>query len=156
MKNILLLIAFLCSSFLIAQKGVLVPPDAVTIAFEKQNPKKIASWSIEYGKSDDVYFEATFNTTAKNKAFALYDSNGVFKSLKTQILIAKLPLKAQTYLKKNYPAKGKVQPVGKILNKIDDTNSETYIAEIKKDKKLYNVVFDKDGEFIKRIEISFL
>lgn len=74
MKNIILLIAFLYSSLLIGQKGVLVPPEAVKAAFEKQNPKKAAFWSIEFGKNDKVYFEAAFNSDAKSKAFALYDS----------------------------------------------------------------------------------
>lgn len=67
-----------------------------------------------------------------------------------------MPVKAQAYLKKNYHVKGKVNPVGKILNKIDDKDTQTFIAEVKKDKKLYNIVFDKDGEFIKRIEIDNL
>jgi len=155
MKNILVLIIFLYSSFLIGQKrSLLVPPEAVTASFEKQYPKKIALWSIEYDKNDEIYFEGTFTTTGKNKAFVLYDSYGTFESLKTQILIKKLSLKAQNYLKKNYPIKGKVRPVGRILAVIDDKNTQTYIAEVKKDKKLYNVVFDKEGEFIKRIEIN--
>jgi hypothetical protein len=156
MKNIILLIAFLYSSFLIGQNGILVPPDAVLTAFAKQYSKKAVSWSIEYGKNDGVYFEGSFTSDTKSKAFALYDSIGTFKSLKTQIPVTKLPVIAQTYLKKNYPAKGKVKSVGRILSKIDDKNTQTYIAEVKKNKNQYNIVFDKEGNFIKRIEIDNL
>lgn len=156
MKNILLLITFLYTSFLIGQKSVLVPPEAVTTAFAKQNPKKVAYWSIEYGKNDEIYFEAAFNAAAKTKAFALYDSYGAFRSLKTQVPLAKLPVTAQTYLKKNFPVKAKVNPVVRTLTVIDAQNTQTYIAEVKKDKKKYNVVFDATGEFIKKTEIDNL
>lgn len=156
MKYILLIITFLNTSFLIGQKSILVPPQPVIAAFEKGYPQKKVLWSIEYGKGEEIYFEGTFNPSAVTKAYVLYDSYGVFKSLKTEILINKLPLKVQDYLKKNYPAKGKVKSVGKILTKIDDKNNETYIAEAKKDKKLYNIIFNKEGEFIKRIEIDIL
>lgn len=148
--------AFLYCNFLMAQNGIIVPPENVTKSFESQYSKKNVVWSIEYGKGDDVYFEGEFTDDKKSKAIVLYDSNGVFKSLKTQITIVKLPLKSQNYLKKNYPAKGKVKPVGKIFYMIDDKNNETYVAVAKKDKKLYNIIFDKTGEFIKRIEINML
>ena len=139
-----------------AQNGIIVPPENVTKSFESQYSKKNVVWSIEYGKGDDVYFEGEFTDDKKSKAIVLYDSNGVFKSLKTQIAIVKLPLKSQNYLKKNYSAKGKVKSVGKIFYMIDDKNNETYVAVAKKDKKLYNIIFDKTGEFIKRIEINML
>jgi hypothetical protein len=156
MKKILLLISFLYSSFIIGQNSMLVPPEAVTSAFERQNPNKVPSWSIEYGKNDQIYFEGAFTTSEKKKAFAVYDRFGAFKSLKTQVSIERLSSKAQTYLKKNYPAKNKVMPVGKILSVIDDKNTQTFIAEVKKDKKYYNIVFNKDGEFVKRTEIDYL
>lgn len=156
MKNVLLLIAFLYSSLFIGQNSLLLPSENVIAAFEKQYPNKKPIWTLEYGKNDDVRFVAEFKAIDKTKQFAIYNSDGSFKSLKTQIQITKLPLKAQTYLKKNYPVKGKINPIGKIFAIIDDKNNETYIGEIKKDKKLYNVVFDKDGEFIKRIEIDNL
>lgn len=156
MKNFLFFTLFLYSNFLIGQNSLIIPPENVTNSFENQYPKKTVLWSIEYGKGDDIYFVGAFNIAAKTKAFVLYDARGVFKSLKTQITITKLLLKAQNYLKKNYPDKGKVKSIGKIFSMIDDKNTETYIAEVKKDKKLYNVVFDKEGEFIKRIEIDIL
>lgn len=156
MRKILLFMAFLYCNFLMAQNGIIVPPENVTKSFESQYPKKTVVWSIEYGKGDDVYFEGEFTADTKQKAIVLYDSNGVFKSLKTQIAIAKLPIKSQNYLKKNYPAKGKVKSVGKIFYMIDDKNNETYVAVAKKDKKLYNIIFDKNGEYIKSIEIHYL
>ena len=156
MRRALLLIAFLYCNFLIAQNGIIVPPENVTKSFESQYPIKTVVWSIEYGKSDDIYFEGEFTADTKEKAIVLYNSNGVFKSLKKQTSIAKLPLKSQNYLKKNYPAKGKVKSVGKIFYRIDDKNIETYIAAAKKDKKLYNIIFDKSGEYSNRIEINVL
>lgn len=154
MRNILLFMTFLYCNFLIAQNGIIVPPENVIKSFESQYPKKTVLWSIEYGKGDDVYFEGEFTADKKSKAIVLYDSNGVFKSLKTPITIVKLPLKSQNYLKKNYPAKGKVKSVGKIFYMVDDKNNETYVAVAKKDKKMYNIIFDKTGEYIKRIEIN--
>lgn len=156
MKNMLLFMTFLYCNFLIAQNGIIVPPENVTKSFENQYPKKTVLWSIEYGKGDDVYFEGEFTDDKKSKAIVLYDSNGAFKSLKTQITIAKLPLQSQNYLKKNYPAKGKVKAVGKIFYMIDDKNNETYVAVAKKDKKLYNITFNKDGEYVKKTEIHYL
>lgn len=156
MRNILLFVTFLYCNFLIAQDAIIVPPENVTKSFESQYPKKTVVWSIEYGKDEDVYFEGEFTDDKKSKAIVLYDSNGVFKTLKTQITIVKLPLKSQNYLKKNYPDKGKVKSVGKIFYMIDDKNNETYVAVAKKDKKLYNIIFDKNGEYVKRIEIHFL
>lgn len=156
MRGILLFMTFLYYNFSIAQNSIIVPPENVTKSFENQYPNKTVVWSVEYDEGDDVYFEGEFTADTKEKAIILYDSNGVFKSLKTQIAIVKLPLKSQNYLKKNYPGKGNVKSVGKIFCMIDDRNIETYIAVAKKDKKLYNINFDKNGEYSKRTEIHFL
>jgi hypothetical protein len=151
MKNVLLLIAFLCSNFFIGQ-SLLVPPDNVIRAFEKQYPDKKPIWDMELGKNDEIKFVAAFKTADKKKKFVTYDSNGVFKTSKKQIAINQLPLKGQKYLKKNY----NVKTVGQILAVVDNQNQTSYMAEIKSNKSMFNLVFDANGEFIKRIEIKFL
>lgn len=159
MKNIFLFTAFLFSTFLIGQNsGVLVPPESVRMAFEKQYPKKtVIIWSMEYGETDDdIKFEAKFNETPQTKGYALYDGKGNFKSYKVQIILAKLPKNGQVYLKKNYPinAKTKLNPVKQIFLVQNDKNETRYEAGVIKDKKNYNVVFDKDGTFVRRVQID--
>jgi len=151
MKNVLIFAAFLYSNFFIAQ-SLLVPPENVVMAFEKQYPNKKPIWTLELGKNDEIKFVAEFKATPQIKEFVIYDSNGVFKVDKKQISISKLSLKGQTYLKKNYTLKA----ISQILAVVDDQNQATFIAEVKKDKKMYNVVLNKDGEFIKRIEIHLI
>lgn len=152
MKNVLLFAFFLCSSLLLAQSSVLTPPENVTIAFKKQYPKKVASWSVEYDKSDDIKFEAEFNVASNIKAFALYWSDGVFISYKVQIPKTKLPLKAQNYLAKNYAVKTIIQN----YLVLDDKNEETFETGIKISKQLYKVVFNKEGEGIAKIRVKFI
>ncbi|WP_338839955.1 hypothetical protein [Flavobacterium ginsenosidimutans] len=150
MKNILLLAFFIYSHFLIGQNATLVPPENIRTAFENQYPKKKPIWDIEYSsKNDDVIFEAKFNETPKTIAFARYDKNGNFKAYKGQILLNKLPKKAQTYLKANYPVKSLKQ----FFAVNDNLNVRTYEAAVIKDSKFYNVIFDQDGEFYKRVQI---
>lgn len=156
MKNILLLMAFLYTSLFMGQNALLLPSENIIAAFEKQYPNKKPVWTLEYGKNDEIKFVAEFKGTDKTKEYAIYNSDGTFKAYKKSIPISKLPLNAQNYIKKNYPSKGKVKSTGEILAMIDDKNNETYIVEVKKDKKLYNIVFDKEGEFLKRTEIDNL
>lgn len=128
---------------MMGQKNGVLPPANVKMAFEKQYPKKEAFWSIEYGdQKDDIKFKAKFNETATTKAYAVYDSKGVFKAYKTQIQLDQLPFKAQLYLKKEYPAK----PARQILQVIDAHNKMTYKVEGKNNIKFYDVIFNKEGE----------
>lgn len=152
MKNILLFAFFLCSSFLAAQISVLVPPENVTMAFKKQYPEKAAIWSIEYGKNDKINFQAEFNIDSKTKAYAMYDSDGFFKSYRIPIPITKLPLNAQDYLSKNYQVKSIMQH----YSVLDDKNGETYNTGIKINKELYRLVFSKEGELVARIKVKFI
>jgi hypothetical protein len=150
MKNIFLAGAFLWCGLLLAQNSLVVPPQNIRTAFENQYPKKKAVWDIEYsGKSDDIIFEAQFNETAKTIAFARYDKDGLFKAYKVQILLNKLPQKAQTYLKKNYSTKSYRQ----FFSVVNDLNVNTYEANVIKDAKFYSLNFDKNGEFFKRVQI---
>ncbi|MFC0780693.1 hypothetical protein [Flavobacterium sp. HJSW_4] len=155
MKNVLLSFAFLCSSFLIAQEGtnmkkVITPPELVRLAFEKEYPGKVPVWSEEYvgDDADEIRFEARFNVTDITKAVAIYDNLGSMKAFELQIPFRDLPIKAQSYLKKNYKAK----EVLEIARVVDDKNKTTYEVGVTKDTKFYDVVFDKDGGFDVSIE----
>ncbi|WP_228012031.1 PepSY-like domain-containing protein [Flavobacterium hungaricum] len=156
-----------------SQAGILVPPEVVTTAFEKQYPKKSAYWSIEYSSnSSDVYFEAKFNTDAKAKGYALFDQKGNFVSYKEQVSNKVLPKTALDYLIKNYPAKtvskAKTKSKSKAKAKttvvtssateffsvVDAKGQNRYEVKVQKEGKTYNVIFDSIGEFVKRSQIQ--
>lgn len=155
MRNLLLIVLFLSNGFLFAQEGinmkkVITPPEKVRFAFEKEYPGKTAVWSEEYVGDDDdeVRYEAKFNKDKNTKAVAIYDNSGVLKAFQLQIPLSKLPLSAQTYLKKNYSPKA----IKEIAVVVDDKNKTTYEVGVTKDSKFYDVVFDKDGDFNVSIE----
>lgn len=150
MKNIFFTIAFLCSHFLIAQKGVspdktITPPEKVLYTFQKEYPGKTAIWNMKYVGDDDdeIRYEAKYKTDKKANALAVYDNSGFLKAYELQIPLSQLPLKAQSYLKNNYPANA----IKEIAVVVDDRNKTTYEVGIFKNDKFYDVVFDKNGGF---------
>ncbi|WP_125723093.1 hypothetical protein [Flavobacterium ustbae] len=155
MKRAFLIFTFLCSSFLMAQEGtnmkkVITPPEKVRFTFEKEYPGKVPVWSEEYvgDDADEVRYEARYNVNDTTKAVAIYDNLGVMKAFELQIAFRDLPIKAQSYLKKNYKAKA----IQEIVKVVDDKNKTTYEVGVIKDTKFYDVVFDKDGGFEVSIE----
>ncbi|MGN7812713.1 hypothetical protein [Flavobacterium sp. 22076] len=145
MKNVFLLIVLLWSGFIIGQNNVVTPPEKVRFTFEKEYPNKVPVWSVRYVGDDDdeIRYEAKFNTDKNTKALAVYDNLGVLKAYELQIPLSQLPVKAQTYLKKNYPAKA----IKEVSVVVDDKNQTTYEVGVEKDSKFYDVVFDKNGGF---------
>ncbi|WP_289660928.1 hypothetical protein [Flavobacterium panacagri] len=150
MKNVFLILTFLCSSFLIAQEGtnmkkVITPPEQVRLAFEKEYPGKEAVWAEEYvgDDNDEIRYEARYNVDNKTKALAIYDNLGNMKAYELQIPLSQLPVKAQAYLKKNYPAKA----IREIAVVVDYKKVTTYEVGITKDAKFFDIQFDKDGGF---------
>ena len=150
MKDIFLAFAFFCTSFLIAQNGIMptgeiTPPEKVRFTFEKEYPNKKPIWSIEYvgDDNDEIRYEAKFKTDTNAEALAVYDNLGVVKAFELQIPLGQLPQKAQAYLKKNYPAKA----IREIAVVVDYKNKTTYEVGVEKDSKFYDVVFDKNGGF---------
>lgn len=150
MKNLFFIITFLYSSFLIAQAGVspdkvVTPPEKVLYTFQKEYPGKVPVWNLKYVGDDDdeIRYEARYITDKKTKAVAIYDNLGVLKAYELQIPLSQLPQKAQSYLKKNYPAKA----IKEVAVVVDDKNKTTYEVGIQKDDKFYDVVFDKNGGF---------
>jgi hypothetical protein len=165
MKKLLLFTTFLCCNFLIGQQSTLLPSENIVKAFEKQYPQKKPIWSMEFGKDEnDINFEAKFTTAAKTQAYVTYDSDGNFKTYKEQISSAKLPKNIQLYLDTNYPVK--TSPKSKVKTKavpvtvreaysvIDAKNKATYEVRVKKDGENYNLIFDTEGNLIKRIQIG--
>jgi hypothetical protein len=148
MKNLFFYVAFLYSSFLMAQimpTGIITPPEKVVYNFQKEYPGKVPEWTIKYVGDDDdeIRYEAKFKANPNSEALAVYDNLGVLKAFESQIPLSKLPPKAQSYLKKNYSAKA----IKEIAVVIDDKNKTTYEVGIQKDSKFYDVVFDKNGGF---------
>ncbi|MTH15992.1 hypothetical protein GKZ88_10460 [Flavobacterium sp. LC2016-01] len=150
MRNLLLIVLFLCQGFLFAQEGtnmkkVITPLEKVQFTFEKEYPGKTAVWSEEYVGDDDdeIRYEAKFNKDKNTKAVAIYNNSGVLKAFELQIPLSKLPLNAQAYLKKNYSPKA----IKEIAVVVDDKNKTTYEVGVTKDSRFYDVVFDKDGDF---------
>lgn len=150
MKNVFLIFAFLCTSFLLAQEGttmkkVVTPPEKVKLAFEKEYPGKTAVWSEEYvgDDNDEIRYEAKYNVNNTTKALAVYDNLGNMKAYELQIPLSQLPPKAQAYLKKNYAVKA----IREIAVVVDYKKITTYEVGIEKDAKFYDIQFDKDGGF---------
>ena len=92
-------------------------------------------------------FEAEFKLKGSD-ASAVYDKKGYRKEIEITIKTVELPNEAIQYVKKNYP-KSKITEAAKITN---DKNLVTYEAEIKKDGKTYEVLFNDNGKFIKIVD----
>lgn len=169
MRKFYLFVAFLCCKVLFGQ-AILLPSENIRSAFEKQYPQKKPIWTMEYGKNvDDIYFAAKFAVAAKTQAYAVYDSDGNFKTYKEQISSSKLPKEAQVYLDANYPVKSNAKPKSKSKAKtkaapvatareaysvVDAKNKATYEVRTVKDGKNYNLIFDTEGNLIKTIQIA--
>jgi hypothetical protein len=125
--------------------GKITPPEKVRFNFEKEYPNKAPVWSIEYvgDDNDEIRYEAKFNADKNTKALAVYDNLGYLKAYELQIPYSQLPQKAQTYLKKNYPAKA----IHEIAVVVDDKNKTTYEVGVEKNSQFYDVIFDKNGGF---------
>ena len=117
-------------------------PTEVKAAFAKEFPNKKAKWEM-----DDGGYEAEFKMNGVD-ASAVYDKNGNRKELEVDMGIKDLQTSITDYLKKNYPT-GKIHEAAKIT---DNKNTITYEAEIKKDGKSYDVLFDAKGKFIKIVK----
>ncbi|TDD95952.1 PepSY-like domain-containing protein [Flavobacterium cellulosilyticum] len=146
MKKVFLVVAIVFSATLLAQseensKKIVVPTD-VKAAFSKEFPNNIAKWGMEDGG-----YEAEFKIKGSD-ASAVYDKKGHRKVLEIAIKTAELPVNVLEYLKKNY-ASNKITEAAKIT---DDKNTVTYEAEIGKDGKSYDVLFNFNGKFIKIVE----
>lgn len=146
MKNIFLAIAFAISATAFTQsenkQNKINVPKIVTETFQKEFHYKNEKWGMEDGD-----YEAEFKINGAD-ASAVYDKKGHRKALEVAIKTSELPEAVLDYLKKNYP-KNKITESAKIT---DDKNVITYEAEIGKDGKSYDVLFEANGKFIKIVE----
>lgn len=110
-------------------------PAAVKISLAKNYPGAIAQWEKEDGK-----YEANFKQGG-NKMSALFENDGTIAETEMDIKLAELPAPVLLYVKEHY--KGKTISEGAKITKADGTIS--YEAEVDGE----DVIFDKDGKFIK-------
>ena len=117
------------------------PPAAVKTAFAKDFPGKEAkAWEAEHGG-----FEVEFKMDGVD-ASAVYDKTGHRKETEVSIKTSELPAAATEYIKKNH-ASQMITEAAKITN---DKNVVTYEAEVGKDGKNIDLIFDTNGKFIKQ------
>ncbi|MEO6917237.1 MAG: PepSY-like domain-containing protein [Chitinophagaceae bacterium] len=114
-------------------------PKVVTSAFLAKYPessKLHVAWEKEKAN-----YEANWGGKSGEDNSALFTPTGTFIELVKAISINKLPAKALAYIKTNNV---KITEAGLVT---DGSGTVTYEAEIKGGKEL---VFDKDGNFIKK------
>ena len=145
MKKLFIAIAIICCATVSAQEKEdkelkkSAVPQVVKDEFNKEFPGKKAKWENENGG-----YEAGFKINGTD-ASAIYDKKGHRKELEIDMKVSELPQNVIAYVKKNYPS-NKIKEAAKIT---DDKNVINYEAEITKDAKSYDLLFDADGKFIK-------
>ncbi|MGK4567786.1 PepSY-like domain-containing protein [Flavobacterium sp. 3HN19-14] len=97
---------------------------------------------MEKEKNGD--YEGEFQLKGKD-ASATFDTTGHLKELEVEIKTNELPKAALDYLKQNYPNE-KIKEAAQITN---DKGVVTYEAEIKKNGKSADIIFDANGKFIR-------
>ncbi|MCV9928597.1 PepSY-like domain-containing protein [Flavobacterium sp. LS1R49] len=154
MKKLFFVLTILYGTCVIGQSEVkpnqeVVPPIAVTIAFQKEFSGKVPTWSMDYEGEDldHVRYLAKFST-GSSVGLAVYDNNGVLKAYELAIPQKELPKAALSYIKSNYPN----QDIKEAARLIDGNNVITYEVGIIKNGKFLDVVFDKKGNFIEVTE----
>jgi hypothetical protein len=154
MKKLFLALTILYGASMIGQTEVksdkeVVPPVAVTIAFQKEFTGKVPTWTKDYEgeDSDHIRYLAKFNT-GTSVGLAVYDNNGMLKAYELAIARTKLPKAALSYIQKNYPD----QTIREAARLIDGNNIITYEVGVVKDRKFLDLVFDKKGGFLEVTE----
>ncbi len=122
----------------LASKRNITVPSVVKAAFKKEFETNKASWEYE---NKDYEAEFTLNESA---ASALYDKNGHRKELEISIKTYDLPQTSLDYLKKKHPS-DKLSAASRIT---DNKNKVTYEAEIQRNGKAYDILFDYIGNFV--------
>ncbi|MBK9985150.1 MAG: PepSY-like domain-containing protein [Saprospiraceae bacterium] len=117
-----------------------VVPQVVLQAFAKEYPGTKATWDAEDGG-----FEAMFTVNGVESS-ANYSKTGVRESSEVEINVTDLPAAVTSYVKANYAAY-KLTEAAKMT---DAKNVVTYEAEVKKDGKSMDLIFDSTGKFIKQ------
>jgi Putative beta-lactamase-inhibitor-like, PepSY-like len=143
MKTLMMTLAFSSVTILAnAQKVKAVDlPKAVKEAFATKYPKiKSVKWEKE-----EANYEAEFDLN-KIESSAVFQAYGTFKELEQEIKIAELPKTVSEYCTKNF-ASYKLSEAAKIT---DANGKLMYEAEMKKGKAHFDLIFDENGNFIKK------
>ncbi len=118
-------------------------PKSVLTSFQTHfNGVKADEWEKE--KNGD--FEAEFKIN-KVEMSANFSPDGTFIEKEEEILISALPNSVEEYINKNYLG-SKIQEAAKIT---DDSGKITYEAEIEKGKEEIELIFDVNGQFVKKM-----
>ena len=155
MKKLLLALPFLFSFLLQAQtvenSKEVAPTLEVEKAFQKDFPKVKPSWRKEYNgeDKDELDFEADF-TVNKTNMTAVYTVLGIFRVMEVEIKTADIPAKISSYLAKNYP-KNNIKKAAKVMT---NSNKITYEIGITINDKWVDVVFNKECDFLKMVQID--
>ena len=117
-------------------------PQAVRTSFTKAYPRaKEVKWDKEDGA-----FEASFDQN-KTDMSVLLDEKGMVKEVETHIEKTELPKAIQETIAKEFPGY-KINETAKILTK----GITTYEAEVKKEGKTFDLIFDINGKLLKKID----
>ena len=117
-------------------------PQIVKTAFTKAYP---TAKEVKWGKEDGAY-EASFDQNKKDMS-VLLDEKGMIKEVETTIAKSELPKAVQNTLAKDY-AGYKIEEAATILS----NGVVTYEAEVEKGEKSFDLIFDKEGKLLKKIE----
>lgn len=150
MKNVICLFSLFCGWIISAQNTKeIVPPAEVSAAFEKEFPQTKPVWASEFTgeDSDEVRYEAIFSLD-NIRNMAAYDKLGNLKAIETEITINQLPENAFHYLRSNTYEKNIVE-MARVTN---GNKMITYEIGLQKGNRFFDLVFDRSGNFIKRVE----
>ena len=124
-----------------SSKAIAVP-QALKASFAKDYPSiKSVKWDVEDGD-----YEVSFKLNGVD-ASVTYDKSGHKKDVEVAIKTAELPAVILEYIKKNY-ATYKLIEAATITN---DKKELTYEAEVGKNGKTWDLLFDTNGKFLKQV-----
>lgn len=120
-------------------------PAAVKQGFEKKYPGiKAEKWEKE-----GADYEAQFDLN-KVESSAVFSANGTFKELEQEVKLAELPKKAADYCTKQFTGY-KISETARIT---EESGIVQYEAELSKGKEHFDALFNEQGDFVKRSEVS--
>lgn len=150
MKKILSIAAVMVITSSFAQKiKEAEVPAKVREAFAKKYPGQNGG-AIEIGwEKEGSDYEAEFDLN-KIESSAVFTSDGLFKELEQEIKLSELPKAATDYCAKNF-AGHKISEAEKIT---DASGKISYEAELSKGKEHFDIIFDQQGNFIRKSNSS--
>jgi hypothetical protein len=120
-------------------------PDLVKQSFSKVYPNiKVDTWEKEA-----VNYEAEFHLNNVESS-ALFSEQGNFIELEQEIVLTDLPKAAIDYCHLNY----KDYKLNEAAVITDVYKKATYEVELKKGKEKFDLLFDEQGNFIKKEELE--